>query len=81
MIKKERSNGDKKNIFNRGLGRPLLFWFLVFSIFPMAAVSVVSYYNVDRDLYNEVEMTLKSVSKMKTERIRSYFTRMLIDLK
>ncbi|MDR4497315.1 MAG: response regulator [Candidatus Scalindua sp.] len=81
MIKKERSDRNRKNIFNRGLGRSLLFWFLVFSISPLAAVSVVSCYTVHRDLYNEAERTLKSVSKMKTERIRSYFSRMLIDLK
>ena len=83
MIDKDKNsnNGNKKNIFKRGLGRTLLFWFLVLSIIPMTAVSIISYQNAYRVLYNDAENVLKSMSTIKAEYIHSYFSRMLTDLR
>jgi PAS domain S-box-containing protein len=79
--KKNSNNGNKKNIFKRGLGRTLLLWFLVLSIIPMTAVSIISYQNAYRSLYNDAENALKSMSTIKAEYIHSYFFRMLTDLR
>ncbi len=79
MIDKKKSS--KQNIFKYRLGKILLLWFLVLSIVPMTAVSIISYQNAYKILYNDAEHALKSTSKIKTEYIHSYFSRMLTDLR
>ena len=69
------------SIFRKGLGRTLLVWFLILSLLPMMVVSIFSYWNAYNSLKQEAEMALRSVVSMKTERIRSYFERMMIDLR
>jgi len=69
------------SIFRQGLGRTLLVWFLILSLLPMMVVSIFSYWNAYSSLKQEAEMTLSSVVSMKTERIRSYFERMMTDLR
>ncbi len=83
MIDKETNsnNGNIKNIFKRGLGRTLLLWFLILSIIPMTAVSIISYLNAYKSLYSDAENALQSISKIKTEYIYSYFSGMLTDLR
>jgi tubulin-specific chaperone A len=46
----------------------------------VTAVSIYSYWNARESLKKDAQMSLRSVSKVKTEYIRSYFSRMLTDL-
>jgi len=78
---KNSNNVHKINIFKRGFGRTLFLCFLAFSIIPMIAVSIISYQNSYRSHYNDAEKALKSTSKIRTEYIHSYFSRMLTGLR
>ena len=72
--------GNTKSIFRQGLRRTLFLWFLALSLIPVTAVSIFSYLNAYNRLKKNAEMSLRSVSKVKTEYIYSYFSRMLTDL-
>ncbi len=72
---------NKVRIFKRGLGRTLLCWFLILSLFPMTLVSFISYKNAYKSLYNDAEKSLKLVSISKTKEIDAYFNKMRTDLK
>jgi CheY-like chemotaxis protein/HAMP domain-containing protein len=70
----------KKN-FKRNLGKTLVLWFIIFSIIPITVVGTFSYYNAYNIHYENAEKSLKSASKLKTECINSYFSRMLTNLR
>lgn len=72
--------GTSKSIFKRGLRRTLFLWFLALSLIPVTAVSIYSYWNARESLRKNAQMSLRSALAVKTEYIRSYFSRMLTDL-
>ncbi len=73
--------GWAKFVFRQGLGRTLFLWLFVVSIIPLTIVSMVSYQNAHMSLRADAEKSLRAISKMKTEQIRSSFSRMLTDLR
>ena len=71
---------NKQKNYMKGLGKTLLIWFLVISIIPMLAGSVINYHNAYKSLYNDAEKSLKTVASIQTEHINGYFERVLTDL-
>ncbi len=63
-----------------GLKKTLLCWFLLLSLVPMTAVSILSYLNARESLKNAAEKSLKTVSKIMADHIRTNFSRMQVDL-
>jgi len=70
----------QRSIFQAGLGRRLLLWFLALAIIPLATVSVMSYLNARKSLYEDAEKSLAAIAGIKTQYIRSHFARTLTDL-
>ena len=77
----EATTGTGLFILKPGLGRTLLFWFLALSLLPLTAVSLFSYSNARTSLSESAGMHLTAVTAIKAEHIRSYFERMLTDLR
>ena len=71
---------SRASLFRAGLGMRLLLWFLALSIIPLAIVSVVSYLNARKSLYRDAEKSLAAIAGIKSQYIRSHFTRTLTDL-
>ncbi len=73
-----RSGADRTG---RSLSRTLVLWFLVLSLLPLAVVSVFSYRIARASLQDTVSESLQEVAELKTTHIRSYFDRLLTDLR
>ncbi|MBT8341252.1 MAG: response regulator [Desulfatitalea sp.] len=65
----------------KGLSRAILFWFLALSVIPLTLVSVISYRHARSSLERLSMDTLITAADFSTEQIRSYFDRILLDLK
>ncbi len=82
----EKANQARKEILwhwyrRKGLGRIILFWFLVLSVIPLTLVSIISYSNARKSLAKLSLDALGTATDYGTEQIRYYFDRLLLDLK
>ncbi|UCH95626.1 MAG: response regulator [Candidatus Aminicenantes bacterium] len=72
------------NLFNfvsqPGLGKTILFWFLVLSLVPLLIASVISYLKASDILQEDAKQFLNSVSRLKSEYIDSFFNERIKDL-
>ena len=57
-----------------GVGKSLFLWFLFISIVPLLTVSYINYYNAYEGLAIVTEKTLINSSRLKEDKINSYFT-------
>ncbi len=57
-----------------GVGKSLFLWFLFISIIPLLTVSYINYYNAYEGLAIVTEKTLINSSRLKEDKINSYFT-------
>lgn len=65
---------DEKRKFLKGLKGKLVFWFLVLTLIPLLAVSIISYRNSSNSLKKEAFAKLAAVAEIKTTQIELYFT-------
>ncbi|MBU2648395.1 response regulator [bacterium] len=64
-----------------GLGRMLVVSFLVFALFPLILISLVSYKNTHDSLDQEIRGALGIAARLKTREISAYFDNMLNQLR
>ncbi len=76
----KKTTGARESIFRHGLGRTLFLWFLAVSFIPLTFVSVISYWNAHESLKKDAASSLSAVSKVKTEYINAFFSRVLTDV-
>jgi CheY-like chemotaxis protein/signal transduction histidine kinase/HAMP domain-containing protein len=69
----------KKSVFQRGLGRTLLLWFLVLSLLPLTVISLASYFNARSSLEDAAAHALKLLAIEKTRYIDNYFSEIVRD--
>ncbi len=79
MRKKNFSN--LINFVNQpGLGRTILFWFLVLSLVPLLIASFISYMTASNILREDAVQSLNSVSRLKSEYINSFINERINDM-
>ncbi|MCP5049149.1 MAG: response regulator [bacterium] len=72
--------GIKNFIIHAGLGRTLLAALLALAIIPVTVVSLVSYHNAGKSLIKDAKLSLETISHLKTQQIKQYFSKILTDL-
>ncbi len=73
--------GTSKKTVKRNLGKALVLWFIIFSLFPITVVGIFSYFNAYNIHYKDATKALESVSKLRAKSINSYFSRVITDLR
>ncbi|MCF8307373.1 MAG: response regulator [Bacteroidales bacterium] len=63
-----------------GVGKSLFLWFLFISIVPLLTVSYINYFNAYKSLAIATEKTLVNSSRLKVDKVNSYFTGIEKDL-
>ncbi len=66
--------------FTKGIGKTFLWWFLIVAMVPISILSVYFYVHLSTNLKKEVEKSLITTSRLKTEYIQSWFDNHFINL-
>lgn len=77
---KRKKTGLWGFLFNQGLGRTLMIWFLLLSLIPITVISAISYMHARSSLLNSIREAQNTTIALKTAFVDNWFYYRFLDL-